>query len=418
MIVKKYILIILTAAFLLTPHTARAKAPWTGMVSFHFDDGHRNVYENALPVFKKFKIIGSIFPVVGAIDNQEDWIVTWPQLLEFKEAGWEIGSHTMTHSSLATLSDAQIDYELRESQRILAGHGIIAKTLVFPFGEYNARVLDYTTRYYENSRTVGEKVNDFDLNRYLIVCKEVSATTKPEEAIAWINEAVQKKMWLVLMMHEIVTGPPGDYQYNVADLEKIVAYVASHNIPAITIQEAVSRRQADLGPNLIENPNLEDLDPYGWAIGWSRNHAPQISVEPTTVARVFSSGNRLKIVGSYQENIARTNIIRIPASKKRYFLSFFTEVAKIGQNPGVEIYVDEFDREDHWLGGQWLGGFYEDDFGMPVYLYQPTSQNVEKIMIDFYSIPGTITFWGDNFYFGVIKRRNEISASVNLLLMN
>lgn len=416
--VKKYLLIILTAAFLLSPHAARAKATWTGMVSFNFDDGHKSVYENALPVFKKYQVLGSIFPVVGAIEDHEDWIVTWPQLLEFKEAGWEIGSHTMTHANLTTISDAQIDYELEESQRILAEHSIIAKTLVFPYNAYNARVLDYTTRYYENSRTIGG-FNGFDCNRYLIVCKDLSATTKPEEAIAWINEAIQKKMWLVLMMHEIVTGPPGDYQYNVADLEEIVAYVAAHNIPAPTMQEAMARRQAALGPNLIENPNLENLDPSGWAIDWSRNHVTQISIEPTTVARVFSSKNRLKIVGSSQKNIARTNIIKLPGNKHHFFFSFFTEVMTTGQNPGAEIYLSEFDNNDQWLGGQWLGGFYEDTFGMPGYLYQPSSQQVRKVMIEFYTIPGAnITIWGDNFYFGFIKRRKYVPAIINMLLVN
>ncbi|MDD2902372.1 MAG: polysaccharide deacetylase family protein [Syntrophales bacterium] len=416
--VKKYILIILTGAFLFTPHTAQSKAAWTGMVSFNFDDGHKSVYENALPVFKKYQIVGSIFPVVGAIEDQEDWIVTWPQLSEFQAAGWEVGSHTMTHPHLTTLSAAQVDYELGESQRILAEHGIIAKTLVFPYNSYNSLVLDYTTRYYENSRTVGE-FNGFDCNRYLIVCKEVSAATTPEEAIAWIQEAVQKKMWLVLMMHEIVTGPPAGYQYNVADLEKIVTYVAAHNIPAPNMQEALARRQADLGPNLIANPNLEYLDPFGWAIAWSRNNASQVSVEPAPVARVFSSGNRLKIVGSPQKNIASTNIIELPDYKPRFFFSFFAAVTNAGQDAEAEIYLDEFDANGQWLGGQWLGGFYEDTWGLPGYLYQPSSHQVRKIMIDIYTIPGAnITIWGDNFYFGFIKRRKHLPAIVNILLTN
>ena len=416
--VKKYLLVFLTAAFFLTPHAARAQTAWTGMVSFNFDDGHKSVYENALPVFNKYKVLGSIFPVVGAIENQEDWIVTWPQLVEFQEAGWEIGSHTMTHSHLTTLSAAQVDYELKESQTILAAHGITAKTLVFPYNEYNSLVLDYTTRYYKNSRTSGGS-NGFDCNRYLIVCKEVRAATKPEEAIAWIREAVRQKRWLVLMLHEIVTGPPSDYQYNVADLEKIVAYVAAHKIPAPTIQQAMARRQADLGPNLIKNSNLEDVDPSGWASNWSRNHADQVSLAPSTVARVFSSKNRLKIVGSPQKNIASTSIIKLPRNRKRYFFSFFTEVTNTGQNSGAEIYLDEFDLHDQWLGGQWLGGFYDDTFGMPGYLYQPSSHQVRKVMIDIYTIPGAnITFLGDNFYFGFIKRRKHLSPMINFLLKN
>ncbi|MEW6658583.1 MAG: polysaccharide deacetylase family protein [Thermodesulfobacteriota bacterium] len=386
------------------------------MVSFNFDDGYKNVYDNALPIFKKYGVVGCIFPVVEYLVFSAPWAVTWPQLLEFQQAGWEIGSHTMTHPHLTTLTDAQLDYELGESQRILADHGFNAKTLVFPYNEFDARVLDYTTRYYENSRG-GLGINGFACDRYGIVCREVSATTTPDEAIAWINAAISNRMWLVLMMHEVVTGPPAEYQYNAADLEKIVAYVATNHIPAQTMQQALARRQASLGPNLIKNPNLKNLDPSGWARDWSRNHAAQVSVEPATVPRVFSSHNRLKIAGSSQQNVASTNVMKLPAKKRRYYCSFFIEVANTGPIGGTEIYLDEFDKDGIWLGGQWLGGFYANTFGMPGYLYQPTSQEVDQVMIDIYSAPGAnITFYGDNFYFGVIKNGKSLAPIVNLLL--
>jgi peptidoglycan/xylan/chitin deacetylase (PgdA/CDA1 family) len=417
---KKFILFLLAAAIFLIPLGTWAKQVpppgWKGMVSFNFDDGYKNVYDNALPIFKKYGVAGCNFPVVSYLEYQAPWAVSWPQLLEFQQAGWEIGSHTMTHPHLTTLTDAQIDYELGESQKILANHGIKAKTLVFPYNDFDARVLDYTTRYYENSRG-NEGVNGFNCNRYGIVSRELTNTTKPAEAIAWINEAVQKKMWLVLMLHEVVTGPPAKYQYNAADLENIVAYLAAHGIPVKTIQQALARRQACLGPNLIKNPNLEALDPSGWALNWNRNHAGQVLVEPATVARVFSSGNRLKIVGSSQKNVGSTAIIKLPNNKKHYFFSLFAEASNASAKDAAEIYLDEFDGNGNWLSGQWLGGFYSNTFGMPGYLYQPSSPLVDRIMIDIYSLPGAkIIFWGSNFYFGVTGSRESLGSILELLL--
>lgn len=422
--IRRLLLIFLTSALFLTPLTARAQqaftSSWGGMVSFTFDDGYRNIYENALPIFQKYGEVGSFFPVVGAIENNEDWIVTWPQLLKFKEAGWEIGSHTMTHPDLRTLTDAEVDNELKNSKTILANHGIDVKTLAFPYGDYNARVLDYTTRYYENSREFGANaLNGIDCNRYLITIKEVSATTPPEEAIAWIADAVQQKKWLVLVLHEIVTGTPGDYQYNAADLERIVAYVATNKIPAPTIQQAMAWRQGTLGPNLIKNPKLEQRDGSGWACDWSRNDLTDISVEPVSVERLFSSDQHLKIVGGSQENTASPAIVKLPNNKRPYLLSFFLEMTNVGKNGGAEIYLDEYNAQGNWISGKWLGGFYAKTFGMPGYLYQPSSPLVEQVGIDIYSVAGgNVTFFGDNFYFGVILRAPAFLPAINLLLLD
>lgn len=417
---KIFSILLIAAAFFLTPVAARAQPPvWGGMVSFNFDDGYKSVYDNALPIFNKYGVVACFFPVVEYLVDSVPWAVSWSQLLECQQAGWEIGSHTMNHPHLTTLTNAQLDYELKESQNILAQHGFTAKTLVFPYNDFDARVLDYTTRYYENSRG-GEGFNGFDCDRYGIVSREVSATTTPEEAISWINDAVQKKMWLVLMMHEVVTGAPAEYQYNAADLEKIVAHVASHNIPALTMQQALESREKSLGHNLIKNPNLDDLDHSGWAKNWSRNHAAQVSVAPASVPpRVLSSGNRLKIVGSPQQNVASTAVIKLPGNKQNFFFSFFAEVDVSIINAGVEIWLDEFDKTGNYLGGQWLGGFFADTFGMPGYLYQPSSQQVDQIMIDIYSLARDgVTFWGNNFYFGFIKQTKKSPPCLNLLLSN
>ncbi len=419
---KKFCLtLLIAAAFWLTPLATPAKPlVWQGMVSFNFDDGYRNVYDNALPVFQKYGVVASFFPVVQYILDQESYAVTWQQLAECQQDGWEIGSHTMTHPDLTTLTDAQIDYELGQSQKILEQHGVNAKTLVFPYSQYNARVLDYTTRYYENSRAdVGS--NGFDCDRYHIVSQEVTNTTTPEQAIAWINEAVKNKKWLVLMMHQVVTGPPADYEYNVTDLEKIVAYVANNNIPAVTMQQALAIRDDSLGPNLLKNPNLDKLDKSGWAKDWTRNNAAQVTVTPPAVTRVFSSGNRLRIVGSSQQNVASTATIKLPGSGKKqgYFFSFFAEVDVGSPNAGAEIWLDEFDKKGNYIGGQWLGGLYVDTFGMPGFLYQPSSPQVGEVIIDIYSLAGcNVTFSGSNFYFGFIKPSKNCAPILNLLLQH
>jgi hypothetical protein len=417
----RFLLILLTTTFF-SPVAAPAQMfkptlwpqwqlpSWGGMVTFSIDDANKNVHENGLPVFRKYRVAGTLAPIVGAVENQEYWIMTWPQIKDFHRAGWEIASHTMWHPRLTSLSDAELEYELGQSKKLLGKNGIDAKTLVFPYAQYDARVLDYTTRYYENSRIGGDAVNGIDLNRYTILCKELTSTTTPEEAIAWIEEAVQKKMWLVLMIHEIVAGTPGDYQYNAGDLEKIVAYVSANRIPAPTINQALAGRQAVLGPNLIKNSKLE-IGAGGWAQNWSRNNETQVTLEPVAVKRAFSDGKLLKITGSSEKNMANPDLINLPDKDSDYLLSFFAQVATEGANGGVEICIDEFDASGNWIGWQWIGGFWWYTCGMPAFLYHPSSGQVDQVVIYIFTDEGAdVTLLADNFYFGAITDGMELQA--------
>jgi peptidoglycan/xylan/chitin deacetylase (PgdA/CDA1 family) len=423
----KFLLILLAAAMALIPLTTQAakKNPlagkelqpaakaletefpfWNGMVTFAFDDGHRGIYDNALPIFLKYGVVATLSPIVGAIENGEDWAVTWEQLQEFDEAGWEIGSHTMTHPDLTKLSDKEVDYELGMSKKILADHDLTAKTVVFPYSSFDARVLDYATRYYENSRGYTSKeLNGIDCDRYAILSREVTAATQPDEVISWIEEAVETQKWLVLLLHDVVPGTPKDYQYNAGDLEKIIAFVADNNILAPTVDQAMALRQAALGANLIKNPKLENLDKSDWALNWTRNNPDQVLVEKARVKRLFSSKNHLKITASPEQNTACPSLIKLKDNERPYLLSFFAEVATEGKNGGIGVCVDEFDARGNWLNYQWLGGFYWHNFGMPAFIYQPSSPEVAQVMILINSdAKARVDFRGDNFFFGILKK--------------
>ncbi|RJR44071.1 MAG: hypothetical protein C4567_04770 [Deltaproteobacteria bacterium] len=425
--ITKFLLILLAAAIALIPLPTQAKKKnplagkevqpaakalenpfpfWNGMVTFAFDDGHRGIYENALPIFLNYGVVATLCPVVGAIENGEDWIVTWPELQEFDEAGWEIGSHTMTHADLTKLSDKELDYELGTSKKLLADHDLTAKTVVFPYSSFDARVLDYATRYYENSRGYASKeLNGVDCDRYAILSREVTAATPPDEVISWIKEAVETQKWLVIVFHDVVSGTSQDYQYRAGDLEKIIAFVAENDILAPTIDQAMALRQAALGPNLIKNPKLESLDKSGWALNWTRNNADRVQVEKGSVRRLFSSKNRLKITGSAEQNLASPRMIKLKNNKRPYLLSFFAEVATEGKNGGIGVCVDEFDAKGYWLNYQWLGGFYWHNFGMPAFIYQPSSPAVAQVMVIINSdAKAQVDFRGDNFYFGILKK--------------
>jgi D-aspartate ligase len=71
-----------------------------------------------LPNDERLRRIEENYPIDGG--NHHDQLLTWAQIEEMSRNGVEIGSHTMTHPTLAHLNDPQeIEYELMESKRIL-----------------------------------------------------------------------------------------------------------------------------------------------------------------------------------------------------------------------------------------------------------------------------------------------------------
>ncbi len=76
-----------------------------GRVSITFDDGYDGIFTYAFPIFNKYNLPATVYPVIAAVQSGEAWSMDWSQLALLRDAGWEIGNNTMTHPVL-TVSDA------------------------------------------------------------------------------------------------------------------------------------------------------------------------------------------------------------------------------------------------------------------------------------------------------------------------
>jgi len=98
-----------------------------------FDDGNRNIYDNAFPIMSEYNFPG-VFYIVGNRVNSGTNIAHAKELKEMIEAGWEIGSHSYTHSDL-TLDHSIARYEILQSKLdIEEALGIEIQTFAYPFG--------------------------------------------------------------------------------------------------------------------------------------------------------------------------------------------------------------------------------------------------------------------------------------------
>ena len=77
-------------------------------------------------------------PLPAPLD-QSSKALTWAQVRDMARSGIEIGSHTVSHPNLTQLSDTALDFELRESRRIIEERlERDVTTLAYPIGTASA----------------------------------------------------------------------------------------------------------------------------------------------------------------------------------------------------------------------------------------------------------------------------------------
>lgn len=124
-----------------------------------FDDGYRSILARGLPVLRELGVPATAFiqtdladqagrfaalpePEMPA-DPAELDTMSWDEVRELAEAGWEIGSHTRSHPHLEQIPRERAAAELRESrQRCEEELRRECRTIAYPFGTYDAGVIE------------------------------------------------------------------------------------------------------------------------------------------------------------------------------------------------------------------------------------------------------------------------------------
>jgi peptidoglycan/xylan/chitin deacetylase (PgdA/CDA1 family) len=125
-----------------------------------FDDAYRSVIDRAQPILAEYGLPATVFTVTGfaGVEGPMSWPgidrwvggpyepelapMSWDELGDLASAGWEIGSHTVTHPRLPTLGDAELAEELGRSRQICGERmGRECTSLAFPYGAYDDRVV-------------------------------------------------------------------------------------------------------------------------------------------------------------------------------------------------------------------------------------------------------------------------------------
>ena len=107
-----------------------------------FDDGHLNNYTTAFPIMQKYGFTGVLYIVGNYMGTPE--YMSADQIKEMAEAGWEVGSHSMSHLDLTLLEPEYQRSEIVNSrEKLEAELGVPVLSFAYPFGVSNSSVIDY-----------------------------------------------------------------------------------------------------------------------------------------------------------------------------------------------------------------------------------------------------------------------------------
>ena len=141
-----------------------------------FDDGYKDILNNALPILKKYNFKATSFFVTNLIGQNNSWdvkkksyikkeIMNPSDILQWISSGMHIGSHSHNHVDLTKISEEKLLYELEFSKKFLEDKFDNKNNIFcYPYGKVNENVHYHTKKFY--SKAVTTNRSRYNLKRH------------------------------------------------------------------------------------------------------------------------------------------------------------------------------------------------------------------------------------------------------------
>ena len=223
-------------------------------ITFNFDDAYSDQFTNAFPIFQKHNIAGVVFvptELVGS-EFENHSLMNWQQLAQLKNAGWDIESHGVSHSSFTDMKISEVINELTESKRMLKEHCFDTKIIAIPYGNYSDDTKKIVSEYYTAARASEWGHNSLKcmdggcargsplaLDRYDLKSVWMFNDTSIETMKSWIDETAKNNYWTIIQVHLVREDLSWKYTISPDNLDELVAYIKSKNVEVKTISDVL-----------------------------------------------------------------------------------------------------------------------------------------------------------------------------------
>jgi peptidoglycan/xylan/chitin deacetylase (PgdA/CDA1 family) len=122
----------------------QVEAAWGGKgllprrpIVISFDDGYVSQYRTAMPILRRHHWPGVLSLCVGNIKPRQE-AITPTQVQKLVDAGWELASHTISHTDLRFMTGRRLRHEVSDSRRIIRYvFRVPVHNFTYPAGLYN-----------------------------------------------------------------------------------------------------------------------------------------------------------------------------------------------------------------------------------------------------------------------------------------
>lgn len=148
-------------------------------VFISFDDGFSNIYENAMPILKKYNIVATLFLNTGFINkelsfqdtfklkssnvnyNPEFKFLSTNEVMELSDNNFDIEPHTHAHIDMSSFTIEEISDQVNKSIVII--ESILTKKInyfSYPYGYYNDISYNYVKEHKDIKAAFGVSLNN------------------------------------------------------------------------------------------------------------------------------------------------------------------------------------------------------------------------------------------------------------------
>ena len=173
-----------------------------GVVTLMFDDAWLSQYEVAYPILNSRNIKASLAVPTDSIGEKN--YMGWWHVEKLQYDGWEITSHTRSHTCEGEFDSYRLAFEYLGSKIDLEGHKLYVENFVAPCGVITPETLEAVKKYYLSLRTSENGQNPIPVkNPYNIKTEVLNNLTTLDAVKKMISKAKTERAWLILAFHQI-----------------------------------------------------------------------------------------------------------------------------------------------------------------------------------------------------------------------